>query len=170
MAINGLNLVFHSPPPLSPRDCPPRASITSNNQVEPLSPFIRDWLERVILTKNLALIPHSVHFSRMFNVPKPPDGIRPVFDLCVEYVHQNSTAEDGAFRQNLADNHSGSLGLQVRYNGRLPECSNLSSLPEVLLFCPRWNSLHVFAYAFWLDNGALGLLSLDETHQKVFQM
>ena len=68
IATEGLKLDFLTDPPLSPRNNPPREYVTSDNQIEPLTPFVQAWLKRGIL--RTTQIPPYVFFSRMFHVKK----------------------------------------------------------------------------------------------------
>ena len=81
IATEGLKLDFLSDPPLSPRNNPPREYVTSDNQIEPLTPFVQAWLKRGIL--RTTQIPPYVFFSRMFHVKKKNGKLRPVLDLSV---------------------------------------------------------------------------------------
>ena len=75
----GLELEFLSEPPKSPWHDPPKGSITDANQIPVLSPIVKNWEERGILTRSH--IPPVVFFSRMFHVKKKNGKFRPILDL-----------------------------------------------------------------------------------------
>ena len=80
IAINGLDLVFHKDPPLKNSKYPPvHLSTHTAESILILTPFIKDWLLKGIITsKN---IPARVFWSRIFHVPKADGRRRPVLDL-----------------------------------------------------------------------------------------
>ena len=79
--IEGLQLFFHTPPPLS--SYPPPHAVTSPNQVRNMLPFIPGWLEmgyvREVLEQEALQTP--MFFSRTFTVPKGEVDRRPILDL-----------------------------------------------------------------------------------------
>ena len=81
LATKGLIFSWVSEPPMSSRDNPPRSVVTSPSNTATLLPLAREWVSRGIVTTDLSVIPETVHFSRLFFVPKKGGDIRPILDL-----------------------------------------------------------------------------------------
>ena len=75
---NGLELKFHSRPPLWPS--PPSWAHTSERQEKIISPFIPKYLERGIIREIHKPFP-PMFYSRMFSRPKKNGSHRPIIDL-----------------------------------------------------------------------------------------
>jgi len=81
LATQGLIFSWWYEPPMSSRDYPPRSVVTSPSNTATLLPLARQWVTRGIVTDDLSVIPETVHFSRLFFVPKKGGDIRPILDL-----------------------------------------------------------------------------------------
>ena len=81
LAINGLKIVWLFAPPMSDRDNPPAAVVTSSSKNLTLIPHVEQWVQRGIVTGDLSVIPMIIHFSRLFFVTKKTISIRPILDL-----------------------------------------------------------------------------------------
>ena len=81
LATQGLIFSWLHEPPMSSRDFPPRSVVTSPSNTATLLPLARQWVTRGIVTDDLSVIPETVHFSRLFFVPKKGGDIRPILDL-----------------------------------------------------------------------------------------
>ena len=75
----GLDLRFHTPPPLSYH--PPPCAMSSPAQLPDLRTFIPGLLSRRIIRELRTPLRHPVFFSRLFLVSKKEGTLRPVLDL-----------------------------------------------------------------------------------------
>ena len=66
---------------MSSRDNPPASVVTSLLKSLTFFHFMEQWVERGIVTGDLAVIPETVHFSRHFSITNKNGEIRPILDL-----------------------------------------------------------------------------------------
>ena len=87
--------------------------------------------------------------------------------VSVEHVYSDSNFSNGNSRLDSSFCDEDYVGHLDRCNRCLPDHPNKHPFSALFLFRARRNSLHVPEATVWLDNGSLGFLSSNETHQVV---
>ena len=82
-----------------------------------------------------------------------------------EYLHCHSIPKNGEFRESPKSHLASNVGYQSRYHRCVSKSANQCLISEVFLFHFQWDSIHVPASPFWVDNGSLGLFTGHETNQ-----
>ena len=86
IATQGLELPFNPELPLPPLQAwktkgVPKALHSNLKILEPLGPTLASWVNSDTVTMAIKIIPHKVHVSRVFLVPKDEVDFRPIIDL-----------------------------------------------------------------------------------------